>query len=243
MMAAQNRLGGWPQFFPDTSGYKRYITFNDGAMIGVMAALFRIAEEDPAFDFVDGERRARVRASLARGVECILRCQVVQSGLPTAWCQQHDDLDFSPRGARTYEPAALASMESADIVQFLMRLEAPRADVTAAIRHAVGWFERSAIHGIRVKTVDAPRTQYQHHVSSEDVVVVDDPEAPPVWARYYELGSNRPLFCNRDGGVVYSLQKVERERRTGYQWYSGRPQAMLTSFSAWIGRQARGDRE
>ena len=37
LLKAQYASGGWPQFFPDTSGYRKYITFNDGAMIGVYA--------------------------------------------------------------------------------------------------------------------------------------------------------------------------------------------------------------
>ncbi len=242
MLAAQNRNGGWPQFYPDTGGYRRFITFNDGAMIGVMAVLLRIEHGDSAFAFVDEERRDRVRASLARGVDCILRCQVVQDGRPTVWCQQHDDRDYRPRGARTYEPAALASVESAEIVGFLMRIERPDAGVAAAIRDAAEWLDGSAIRGIRVETVKAPTVQYQHHTSSEDVVVVADPEAGPLWARYYELGTNRPLFCNRDGRMVYSLEEVDRERRTGYAWYSGAPQAILAGYSAWVARSGRGDR-
>ena len=238
MLSAQNRNGGWPQSYPDTVGYRRYITFNDGAMVGVLTVLFRIAQEDPDFAFVDGERRARVREALARGVQCVLRCQVVQNGRPTAWCQQHDDRDLRPRGARTYEPAALASMESAEIANFLMRIDGPDAAVASAIRHAVEWFEKSAIPGIRLDTVNAPTIRYQHHTSSEDIVVVADPHAPPLWARYYELGTNTPLFCNRDGRIVPSLAAVDRERRTGYAWYSAQPQSVIDRYPAWTARQA-----
>jgi len=238
MLEAQYENGGWPQSFPDTSGYQRYITFNDGAMIGVMKLIHRIVRGDSAFAFVDESRRQRVSAALERGVECILRCQVVENGRRTAWCQQHDDSNFAPRGARSYEPPALAGVESAEIVEFLMDLEDPGQPVRDAIGGAVEWFERSAIRGIRVETVSAPRVTYEHHTSSEDRVVVMDPEAPPVWARYYELQSNRPMFCNRDGGVVYTLAEVDRERRTGYQWYTEVPQAMLTAYRRWIDRAA-----
>jgi PelA/Pel-15E family pectate lyase len=238
MLLAQNRNGGWPQFYPDTGGYRRYITFNDGAMIGVMTVLFRIAQEDPVFTCVDGERRVRVREALAHGVRCIVRCQVVQDGRPTVWCQQHDDLDYRPRGARTYEPAALASMESAEIVNFLMGFERPDGDVASAIRHAVKWFEMSAIRGIRLDKVSAPTTKYQHHTSTEDLVVVVDPGAPPLWARYYDLATNTPLFCNRDGSIVPSLAEVDRERRTGYSWYTGEPQAVIARYPAWTTREA-----
>ncbi|MBP1679177.1 MAG: pectate lyase [Bacteroidetes bacterium] len=230
MLAAQNPNGGWPQFFPDTGGYRRYITFNDGAMIGVMSVLLRVARGDSLFSFVDSQRVQRSRAAVDRGVECILRCQVMQGGRPSAWCQQHDDLDFSPRGARTYEPAALASMESAGVVDFLMRLDRSGPDVATAIGHAVNWLDRSAIKGIRVEIVKAPEVRYQHHTSVEDVAVIADPDAPVVWARYYELGTNRPLFCNRDGRVVYSLAEVDRERRTGYAWYTKEPQAVVDMY-------------
>ena len=33
---AQYKNGGWPQFYPDTSGYRKHITFNDNAMIGIL---------------------------------------------------------------------------------------------------------------------------------------------------------------------------------------------------------------
>ena len=36
---SQYANGGWPQFYPDTSGYRKYITFNDSAMVGVMKVL------------------------------------------------------------------------------------------------------------------------------------------------------------------------------------------------------------
>jgi PelA/Pel-15E family pectate lyase len=240
MLAAQNRSGGWPQFYPDTSGYRRYITFNDGAMAGVMHVLLRIAQGDPSFLFVDSTRVRHVRTAVRRGVECILRCQVVQGGLPTVWAQQHDDLDYRPRGARSYEPAALASLESAGIMRLLMRLDRPGVDVISAVKHAAAWFEGATIRGIRVEVVGDPAIGTDALTSGRDVRVVADSAAPPLWARYYALGTGRPLFCNRDGRVVYSLAEVERERRMGYAWYCRDPQAALQAFRAWQSRVAPG---
>ena len=39
VLSAQYKNGGWPQFYPDTTGYRKFITFNDGAMIGIMKLL------------------------------------------------------------------------------------------------------------------------------------------------------------------------------------------------------------
>lgn len=47
------------------------------------------------------------------------------------------------------------------------------------------------------------------------------------WARFYELGTNRPIFSGRDGIVRYDLAEVEAERRHGYAWYGTWPQELL----------------
>lgn len=39
------------------------------------------------------------------------------------------------------------------------------------------------------------------------------------WARFYEMGTNRPIFSGRDGIVRYNLSEIEQERREGYAWY------------------------
>jgi PelA/Pel-15E family pectate lyase len=48
---------------------------------------------------------------------------------------------------------------------------------------------------------------------------VEDPNAPTLWARFYDLETGQPFFCNRDGEKVYRLADVELERRSGYAWY------------------------
>ena len=38
------------------------------------------------------------------------------------------------------------------------------------------------------------------------------------WARFYEIGTNRPIFSGRDGVVRYDIREISRERQTGYAW-------------------------
>lgn len=233
LLAAQTATGGWQQYFPDTSGYRRYITFNDGAMIGVMTLLRRIARLDATLGIIDSTRAAAARAAVERGIRCILRAQILQGGVPTVWCQQHDAHDLLPRPARTFEPAALVSDESVGIVRFLMDTADPGPDVIAAVDHAVAWFRRSAITGIRVETVQAPALRTERRTFTEDRIVVRDPTAPPLWARYYDLERDLPVFCGRDGTIVYTLAEVERERRAGYRWYTDEPRGLLDLYERW----------
>ncbi len=236
ILDAQYPNGGWPQFYPDTSGYRKYITFNDGAMIGVMSLLLGMVDGSADFAFVDSLRLGRIRAALGAGMKCILACQIRRDGRRTVWCQQHDNSDLQPRGARTFEPAAFAGGESADIVHFLMRVADPDSTAIDAVTGAVEWYNRSAISGIRIETVEAPTMRYLYHTTSTDRIVVKDSTSPQIWARFYDLQSNRPVFCNRDGEMVSSLAEVERERRTGYSWYTYEPAEVLKQFESWRAR-------
>ncbi len=75
----QSNNSGWPQTYPlDLSGYSKYITFNDDAMIGVMTVLRDVAKGDEAYAFVDKERRQQAAAAVEKGIACILQCQIVR---------------------------------------------------------------------------------------------------------------------------------------------------------------------
>jgi PelA/Pel-15E family pectate lyase len=63
--------------------------------------------------------------------------------------------------------------------------------------------------------------------------VVKDPAAPPIWARFYEIGTNRPLFSGRDGIVRYDMASIEHERRVNYAWYGYWPETVLKRYPDW----------
>lgn len=217
---AQYSNGGWPQTYPLGSGYSRHITFNDGTMIGLMELLRDVAESKE-FDFVDSKRRARASRAFDAGVECILKCQILVDGRPTAWCAQHDEITFEPRKARTYEHVSLSGGESAGIILLLMSLENPKPEVVLAVNGACRWYEQVQLHGIR-------QTQ-----RAGDKIIVPDADAPPLWARFYQIGTNRPIFSGRDGVIKYDITQIEHERRNGYSWYGYSGREVLRQWPKW----------
>ena len=234
MLKAQYPNGGWPQFYPDTSGYRKYITFNDDAMTGVMSVLLEIKQHEPYFSFIEKPLRKRVDKAFQKGMDCILKCQIKENGKLTVWCQQHDNIDYSPRGARTFELPGKCSEESVDIVLLLMKIKNPDPQIINSINSSVDWFKKSEIKGIKIKIVPASKVVYKYHKSSFDRVVIEDSTARPIWARFYELGTNKPFFANRDSKKVYKLSDVDRERRTGYAWYNYTPQEVLNAYPEWL---------
>ena len=45
--------------------------------------------------------------------------------------------------------------------------------------------------------------------------------AGQLWARIAEIGTNRPIFANRDGVKLYDFDQLT-DRRTGYSWFGDR---------------------
>ena len=228
LLQMQYPNGGFPQFYPDLSGYHREITYNDDAMILALTVLRNVARQHEAFATVDPDLVALCKAGLARGIACILRTQYVSNGRPTAWCAQYDEVSLLPAKARAFELPSLSGEESVGIVRFLMEIEQPDSAEKAAIEGAIRWFEKVKMDGITLKEIAAPKEP-----KGRDRVIVPQPGAV-LWARFYELGTNRPIYVGRDSQVHYQLTEIENERRTGYLYVGTWPTELLAKdYPAW----------
>jgi PelA/Pel-15E family pectate lyase len=222
LLAAQQPTGCWPQVYPLMGGYHDAATFNDDATINALRVLRATAAGQ--HDFVAAELRRRAAEAVERGVGCIVATQVRVGGRGTVWGAQHDPISFAPVKARAYEHASLSGRESAAILNFLMEIERPSPAVVEAIHAAAAWFREAAITGYRY----VPRGE-----------LTAAPGAGPLWARFHEIGTNRPIFSDRDGVVRYALSEIGEERRRGYLWYTDEPATSLRRYDRWVQRQRR----
>ena len=122
---------------------------------------------------------------------------------------------------RNYEPAAQCGSESAALVLFLMRLPRPDSAVVEAVHAAMAWSRKAAIHGMA----------YERGAGGRRLVPVQD--AAPLWARFYEIGTDRPVFGDRDKSIHDDVSEISAERRNGYSWYNAGPQEALDRYAAW----------
>jgi len=234
---AECEPGGWPHSYPNTRGYRGHITFMDDVTTGVLHTLRKAADGLEPFAFLPDDIREQAAGAVARGDALILRLQIIVDGTPTAWGGQYDRDSLEPAQGRAYELPSIVSAESVGVVRYLMSIEPPTPGIVRAIDHAIAWYERSAIHGIRIESIPIEPIRYDHHTATTDRIVVEDPDAPPIWARFYEIDTNRPFMANRDGIKVYSLAEVHHERRTGYGWYTLSPAGLVhRQYPAWRAR-------
>ena len=155
ILEAQYDNGGWPQFYPVRKGrsvsYSGQVTYNDNAYVNVMNMLRDIFTDAPCFRSLalGDEVRAQAKASFDKGVDCILKSQILIDGKLTAWCAQHDSVTLQPVKARAYELPSISGAESANIVLLLMSIPHPSDDVVKAVKSAVKWFDEHKIADMR----------------------------------------------------------------------------------------------
>src|SRR5215510_4156381 len=91
LSSSQYANGGFPQFFPLRDGYYSHITFNDDAMIGALRLLRDVADGSSDFSFVDQQRRERAAVAVQKGIDCVLKTQIITAGKKTIWAAQYDE--------------------------------------------------------------------------------------------------------------------------------------------------------
>ena len=100
----------------------------------------------------------------------------------------------------------------------------------SAVHFAVAWFDKAKIKGLRENRF------YDEKGEINDKKMVSDANAPDIWARFMELDSNSPFFCDRDGVKKGSLAEIGTERRNGYSWYTNEPKEVLKKYEKWKGK-------
>jgi PelA/Pel-15E family pectate lyase len=222
IFAAQYPNGGWPQVWPMQGGYHDAITYNDDAMVQVLELLRDVEAGEGEFGFVPAKTRARATGSVKRGIECILATQIVVKGHRTVWCQQHDALTLEPCSARNYEMPSQSSAESAQIMQFLMGVPNPSREIIESVYEAAAWFEQTKVNDVAYR-----------YSGESGRLLVEAPGNGPIWARYYDIATNRPIFGDRDKTIHDNVNEISKERRNGYAWYRDTPGKALEQYSRW----------
>ena len=237
LLAMQYPSGGFPQVYPSrgANSYSNHVTFNDNAMVRVLLLLDRAARREGPLvgELFTPAQHARLQPALEQAVDFILRAQIVQDGVKTVWCAQHDPISYAPVTGRSFELPSKSGAESALITQFLMtRPQTPQ--VAAAIRAALAWYRRDAV---QVKdTAFEPRKTRAAGVSP----FVASP-GTTTWYRFYDLATDTGFFSGRlptdkppGVGKQYDIMKVGAESRYTYQW-GGSYGTPLLAYAAQVG--------
>jgi PelA/Pel-15E family pectate lyase len=221
--------GGWPQVWPLEGGYHDAITINDDAMTHAVEILYDVATGAADYLYVPEALKRRTGPAAQRGIDCLLRLQISENGVKTAWEQQYDALTLEPTSARNYEMASLTSDESFPVVEFFMNLPDPTPAEVAAVHAACAWFIKVEIFGYRYGSGDFRADRN----SPEGRKLVAVAGVGPIWARYYQIGTDKPIFGDRDKTIHDDVNELSLERRNGYAWFNSEGIATLSEYKTW----------
>jgi PelA/Pel-15E family pectate lyase len=107
-----------------------------------------------------------------------------------AWAQQYNPR-LEPDWARAFEPPSVCSNESGGAMRLLVDLYLETGD-----------------------------EKYLEPLPRAIAWFKRSEISPGVWARMYEIGTNTPVYGDRDGKIKYRVEDLSPERQTGYSWKS-----------------------
>lgn len=240
LFATQTACGGWPHSSPPTEDYHARLTILDGVTINPLRVLRDVALARPPYQSVDEALRRRAAAAHERGLACLLRLQVRIDGALAGWAGQYDAATLEPANGRSFELVGLTSRETVEVVDYLLTLDDPAPPVVAAIDGAVRWLRHVELHGVALHRIAAEPGASD--ADADDSRLDDAPGASLLWARYYEIPSNRPFVADRHGRKFYDWSQLPRERRVNYEWYGPfASRLLLVDYPAWQARRAGAD--
>lgn len=118
---------------------------------------------------------------------------LVRAQLPEpqpVWAQQYD-AQLQPAWARAFEPPSACTSESVGVMRLLTDLY-----------------------------VETGEARYLEPLPRAIAWFKRSAIAPDLWARMYELETNKPIYGDRDGKIYYRVEDLSAERQTGYSWKS-----------------------
>ena len=198
VLDSQHPTGAWPQRFPPAArpfvhhgrpDYTSFLTFNDDATSGNVELLVTCFQAlgDP-----------RLLSPIRRGMDSFVAAQ--QPAPQAGWALQYTP-DLKPAGARTYEPAALATHATASNIEHLLRFYGLTGDpkFLARIPEALDWLDSVRLPSDVAAIAGAGRTH----------------------PTFVEAGTNRPLYVHRRGSnVVNGEYYVDGDPRNTIGHYS-----------------------
>jgi uncharacterized protein YyaL (SSP411 family) len=193
--AQLEHLARWSRTHPGI-GYRywRLYTLNDQVMGTIVRTLLEAYRLYGKQEFLKAARK---------GGDFLILAQMPDP--QPAWAQQYN-FQMEPAWARWFEPPAIVSAESVDVVQTLIELYLVTGDnrYLRPVPKALDWFKRSQLPN-------------------------------GLWARFYELKTNRPLYVNKRGELVYTPEDL----REGYAFEGSFGIAYLFKLYEQLQREGR----
>lgn len=193
----------WPREWPGPD-YRHHYTLNDNAILDVIDTFLEATR-------IYGE--PRYRAVAEKGGDFLVLAQMPDP--QPAWAQQYDSR-MHPAWGRIFEPPSVTGSESQAVLQMLLVLyrETGRKKYLEPFPGAVEYLRKSNLPS------DGPWRQEGGRCGPDALCL----------ARFYELGTNHPLFITKGSRV--RVENGPSHLLDGYE-LSYSPETVITHYGLW----------
>jgi PelA/Pel-15E family pectate lyase len=203
--------GGVPLYFPklDDENWKYNISFKNGNYINYLRTIEFLLNSDNLLQYIDNKINS-LKNAYKKSLNLLLKLQINVNDKKTIWSQYYDKNTLLPMGGNNNEPMGLCSLESAQILLYLMDFETPTNNIKNAIISGCEWFKNYKITGwIQVfekKSFDLSKPDIM--TESQTLLLrynyLPFPNDMFMHSRYYDFENLKPIFQEDDN--LYNLE-------------------------------------
>lgn len=206
--------GGVPLYYPKSKNekWKNNISIKNGNFINYIRCIETLLKNEDVL--ISKHKEIKQKFSLLKEIykkslNLILKLQINVGDKLTIWGQYYDKNTYDPVEGNSNEPIGLCSLESAQILLYLMEFENPTKNIINSIIAGCKWFEEYKIKNW-IQIFDKKKYNYDDSDLNINQTLLEkykyDAFSDKMYlhARYYDFDSEEPFFLENNN--VYTLE-------------------------------------
>jgi PelA/Pel-15E family pectate lyase len=219
-ISEKNENGGVPLYFPelDNDEWKYNISMKNGNYINYLRTIEIILNSDDLINSLKLNLNLRntdikiekLKKAYKKTLNLLLKLQINVNDVKTIWSQYYDKDTLSPVSGNSNEPIGLCSLESAQILLYLMDFESPTNNIKNAIISGCDWFKNNKITGwIQVFEKKSYDPSEQDVMTEQQTMLISYDYTPfpnkmTMHSRYYDFEKMKPIF--QENNEIFTLK-------------------------------------
>jgi PelA/Pel-15E family pectate lyase len=196
--------GGVPLYYPvlDKEYWKYNISMKNGNYINFLRTIEIILNSTELLPHIES-KIDKLKSIHKKTLNLLLKFQINVGKTKTIWCQYYDKKTFLPTDGNLSEPLGLCTLESAQILLYLMELENPTNNIKDAIISGCKWFKNNKVIGwmqiYDKKTFDPSdvESNFEQQTMLFPYNYFPFPDKMAMHSRYYDF-NQKPIFKEND---------------------------------------------
>lgn len=203
--------GGIPLYYPkfDDEEWKYNISMKNGNFINYLRTIEIILNSNDLLQFINNKIE-QLKNTYLKNLNLLLKLQINIGKKKTIWSQYYNKNSLLPVNGNGNEPNGLCSLESSQILLYLMDFDNPTTNIKNAIIGGCEWFKEHKIYGwTQIFDKKSYNPEDSEDLTEQQTLLTKYkyspfPEKMTIHSRYYDFDNQKPLF--QENNKIYTLE-------------------------------------